>query len=400
MKPSVSVIIPTRNRAPLLAQALDSVFAQEGIGTLYDMDVVVVDDASTDATPDVVARYPSVRHIRLSTNRGVGRARNVGIAESTGTFVAFLDDDDLWLPRKLTLQVAALEADPETGVAYSQLILASQGGEYLFPELHAPSGSLFSRLLFVNLCVVPAVLVRREALNRVGGFTTELLEDYEMWLRLARYFPFVFVPGVVAVYRISPAGRLQTGIRNGLYGESLHRIVENALAALPYTEASERVRSAVRATVELRVAVALVELQRTALAWQHLRAGLEIDARTILDPRNWASVAGLVGRHAATFASPVTTAGRLLGEIRGSFGKFGILDQVRMNALRADAYWEIAAAQDRGISCHASVGRAAHAVARSILANPLDLRKWGALARFVGRRFHRRSPHNHGSFPS
>lgn len=385
MRPSVSVIIPTRNRATVLSEALDSVFAQEGVGRQFDMEVVVVDDASTDATSDIVARYPQARHIRLSTNRGVGRARNVGIKETTGTFVAFLDDDDVWLPRKLSLQVAALEGRPGTGAAYSQLVIVSRGQKYIFPDPHAPSGSIFHRMLLVNLCVMPAVLVRREAFERVGDFTNELLEDYDMWLRLARHFPFVFVPGIVAVYRTSPGGLLQTVVRNGQYGRALRRIVEDGLATLPQTEASEKIKREVRATIELRIADSLVAHDQTALAWQHLRAGLEIDAGLVLSSRNRATIAHIVGRHAATADRPTVLAKRLSKEITARIGGGEVRKRTQIARLFAEVYWEVAMARSMGIGCARSVKLAADAAARSMLNYPFDVDKWRVLLRFLTR---------------
>jgi len=385
MRPRVSVIIPTRNRAALLAQALDSVFAQEGIGTEFEMDVVVVDDASTDTTADAVARYSSARHIRLSKRQGVGNARNVGIEETAGTYVAFLDDDDLWLPQKLSLQAGALEAASGRGVAYSQLFIASPGQKHVFPQHGAPSGTLFNHMLFVNLCVVPAVLVRREALTKVGGFGNDLLEDYDMWLRLAHHVPFLFVPGIVAVYRLSTGGRYQTAVRSGEHGKALRRIVENALDTLPPTEASDRIKREARATVELRIATALNALQFTTRAWQCLRAGLDIDAGIMLNPRNRPSIASIVGQYAATLPSPVATAARLWQELLRSLGRHGIGQHAQMKRLLADVYWEVAIAQRGGIGCRTSLGVAASAVARSISVHPLDLRKWWALVRFMGR---------------
>lgn len=156
-RPSVTAIIPTHNRAELLRDALDSIFAQEGRGQQFDLDVVVVDDASTDHTPQVVSQYPEARSVRLPVNQGVSAARNAGIDRSSGTYLAFLDDDDVWLPRKLSSQVAALEAHPEAGVAYSQFIITSVPEQskqalrsahagLLFPAPTAPSGSLFRRL--------------------------------------------------------------------------------------------------------------------------------------------------------------------------------------------------------------------------------------------------------------
>lgn len=98
MKPLVSAIIPTHNRATLLAEALASVYAQEGKGEEFDLEVIVVDDASSDATPEVVKRFDA-RYLRFDSNRGLSAARNAGIAASTGA--SFLDDDDLWTPRRL-----------------------------------------------------------------------------------------------------------------------------------------------------------------------------------------------------------------------------------------------------------------------------------------------------------
>lgn len=386
MTSRVSVIIPTRNRAGLLADALDSVFAQKGVGTEFEMDVVVVDDASTDTTAEVVARYSPARHIRLSRRQGAGHARNVGIEETTGTFVAFLDDDDLWLPDKLSRQVAALRAVPESGVAYSQLFIGARGG-YIFPERHAPSGALFHHLLLVNLCLMPAVLVRREALTRVGGFGNDLLEDYEMWLRLASQVPFLFVPGIVAVYRLSTEGTYQTAVRNGEHGAALRRIVWNALDTLPPTETSERIKREARANVELRIAVPLNALHLTTRAWQHLRTGLEIDPGIMLNPGNRASIAGIVGHYAATFPTPVAAANRLWGELLSGLGGRATGKRAELKRLLADVYWEVATAQRRGIGCRASVVGAACAVARSIAVYPLDLRKWWALARLMGRPF-------------
>ena len=98
MRPTVSVIVPTRNRAHLLGRALDSVFAQEGAGELFELEVIVVSDGSTDDTSAVISRYPVAGYLEYTAPRGPSAARNAGIAASAGAFVAFQDDDDLWLP--------------------------------------------------------------------------------------------------------------------------------------------------------------------------------------------------------------------------------------------------------------------------------------------------------------
>ena len=145
--PFVTVIMTTHNRAESLRKALDSVYAQEGASTQFEMEIIVVDDASTDATPGLLHPYPGVRYIRLETNRGASAARNIGIKAGRGAYVAFLDDDDLWLPQKLRQQLSVLEAHPEVGVAYSPCVIR-------FPDQtqalsvsvddDAPTGSIFA----------------------------------------------------------------------------------------------------------------------------------------------------------------------------------------------------------------------------------------------------------------
>lgn len=387
MKPCVSVVIPTRNRAELLREALDSVFRQDGIGTQFDMDVIVVDDVSTDATPDVVAGYSKVRYLRLPVNHGSAGARNAGIKLSTGCYVAFIDDDDLWLPNKLALQVPALEAHPEMGMAYSQFIISSEGRKYVHPDSAAPSGSIFQRLLFINLCGIPAVLIRREALDKVGGFNTALraAEDYDLWLRLAFQFPVLFVLGIVAIYRRSSASRSITTLLNGTYAKDVRLIVETALAKLPDTEESCNIKRQARATLELGVGEDLVGQQQAPLAWQHLRAALEMWPGIALSPQNRLSVALIAGRYAATSASPIAATNRLWAEIGPLLGGLGKRESIGLSGMLAAIQWEAGIALGKGIGCPVNVGNAVHAVARSIVHSPRDLSKWGALLRFSSR---------------
>src|SRR5258706_8352926 len=119
-KPSVSAIIATYNYGHHLSNALDSILALEGLGELFEVEIIVVDDASTDATPEIVQHYPQARYIRLPHRQGVAAARNAGIRASTGEYISFLDADDTWLPRKLRVQIPLLSAHPEVGVVYGQ----------------------------------------------------------------------------------------------------------------------------------------------------------------------------------------------------------------------------------------------------------------------------------------
>src|SRR3954470_7108114 len=120
--PIVSVIITTRNRAAVLDEALASVFAVERDG--FDLEVIVVNDGSTDDTLDIVAKYDAT----VITTSGVGMApaRNIGLHAATGTYVTLLDDDDVWLPTNIGPQVALLEARPELGAAHGQSQIADE----------------------------------------------------------------------------------------------------------------------------------------------------------------------------------------------------------------------------------------------------------------------------------
>lgn len=395
--PSVTAVIATHNRAELLRDALDSIFAQEGRGQQFDLDVVVVDDASTDHTPQVVSQYPEARSVRLPVNRGQSAARNAGIERSSGTYVAFLDDDDVWLPRKLSTQVAALEAHPEAGVAYSQFIITS-GAEpskqakpsghsgLLFPAPNAPSGSLFRRLLFVNLCGIPASpLVRREALTRVGAFDESVpgVEDYDLWLRLAFHVPFIFVPGAVAVYRRDDEGAMLSSLRSGRYETVLRLAIERALALLPDTEDTSRLKQQARANCELRLAVLLTG---RAGAWERLRTGLGMWPALALEPSNRASIAQVIAGRAADSDSPTDAARRMWREIRDLQRGLGRRDEAELRRLLAAAYWQVGILHGKGIGRPVNPGRAAHAIVRSIILDPAAFPNWGALLRFLGRR--------------
>ena len=115
--PRVSVILPAYNRADLVGRAIDSVLAQ----TWQDLELIVVDDCSTDDTRAALERYrdtPRVRLVFSDTNRGGSGARNLGIAHATGALIAFQDSDDIWLPHKLAAQVAALDSNPRAGLCY------------------------------------------------------------------------------------------------------------------------------------------------------------------------------------------------------------------------------------------------------------------------------------------
>lgn len=199
---SVSVVIPTRNRLPLLAQTLHTVLAQDA-----DIEVIAVDDGSTDGTPEWLAahRDPRVATVRHAEARGLPAARNAGLAAAAGDWVAFVDDDDLWLPDKLTTQVAAARLLDTPWVYAGSLDIT---GEPTLLRVTEPQEAEWERLPWIN--VVPGggsnVIGARAAFEAVGGFDTSLpaAEDWDMWIRLSQLARPAVVARPLTAYRMHP----------------------------------------------------------------------------------------------------------------------------------------------------------------------------------------------------
>ncbi|TEU13609.1 MAG: glycosyltransferase [Anaerolineales bacterium] len=204
--PKISVIIPTYNRATYITEAIRSVQAQ----TYPYVEVIVADDGSTDNTAEVVAGFgDAVTYISLPHRGQPAATRNAGLRVTKGEFIAFLDSDDLFLPNKLMLQLAAFEAHPEAGLVYSNGHFfrndPTQPTGYVLDGLPTPSGDVFPELLRGNFMAPPTVLIRRSCLEAVGMFDERpdffAVEDYDLWLRIAARFFVIYAPGDVAAVR-------------------------------------------------------------------------------------------------------------------------------------------------------------------------------------------------------
>jgi glycosyltransferase involved in cell wall biosynthesis len=205
----VSVVIPVRDRADCVADAVASAFDQDPA----PHQILVVDDASTDGSDEAAASAAgSPRVIRLSRPLGPSAARNAGIRAATGDWLAFLDSDDRWLPGALATRLRA--AERASGVVLVSGNAESwDGNRVLRPRMldgvdHGPGDDPLARLLGGNFVLTSTVIARRDAVLRAGGFATHLsrCEDYDLWLRLARQGSFVFVDEVLARYRVGPGG--------------------------------------------------------------------------------------------------------------------------------------------------------------------------------------------------
>lgn len=188
----ISVIIPSWNRADRLAAALDSVRAQ----SVAPHEIIVVDDGSTDNTRELLGRhYRDVRYI-FQQNRGVSHARNTGIKAASGDWVALLDSDDRWEPRKLERQQAAIRANPGFKLCHSDEIWIRNGKRVNPMKKHAKHGGRIFRYC-LPLCVISpsAVMIHRNIFTEIGLFdeTLPACEDYDLWLRICAVYPVLYV---------------------------------------------------------------------------------------------------------------------------------------------------------------------------------------------------------------
>lgn len=199
-EPAVSVVLPTYNRLASLSAAVNSVLAQ----SFDDLELIVVDDGSTDGTAEMLGTVGDdrLRVVRPPRRFGAPASRNAGLQVARGRYVAFQDSDDVWRPGKLSTQVAALDDAPDNvAVVYGAIVRHLVGGDVRIPRAKDQfrSGDLAAALPAGNFISLPAALVRAEVLREVGGFD-ELLpryQDWDLWLTLSRRVRFRYVDDVV-----------------------------------------------------------------------------------------------------------------------------------------------------------------------------------------------------------
>ncbi|MFN0196779.1 MAG: glycosyltransferase family 2 protein [Planctomycetaceae bacterium] len=217
--PTVSVIIPTFNRAHFICETIESVYSQ----TFQDFEIIVVDDASTDNTEELLrANYGDrIKYIKQK-NAGPGIARNCGILASQGEFIAFLDSDDLWYTDKLEMQVRIMTSQPDVGFVFTDCIRGPnkiepkpQYGYY--SDIEFEFCDFFSVMLRCNPVPTSSVLLRRGIIATAGLFdpTLRFSEDYDLWLRIAHVTKVYRFPEVFTLLR-EHEGRMTKNV-NGMY---------------------------------------------------------------------------------------------------------------------------------------------------------------------------------------
>jgi len=202
--PLVSIIVPTYNAAKWIDGTIESIFNQD----FKDFEILIIDDGSTDNTFDVLINYLDyIRYIKKE-NGGTASARNLGIKESKGKYIAFLDADDLWEKSKLKTQISFLEETDYSWVYSDADAFDETTGKKLFKfsKMYSmKSGNILTSLFFVDFIPSPTLVVLKSIFSAIGYFNEQEffnIEDYEMWLRIAEKFPIGYINQTLAKYRI------------------------------------------------------------------------------------------------------------------------------------------------------------------------------------------------------
>jgi glycosyltransferase involved in cell wall biosynthesis len=190
--PTVSVIIPTYNRAAWLKQAIESVLAQK----FKDFELLIIDDGSTDNTIDSIKNYGDRVIYKFQSNQGPAAARNLGIKSAQADLISFLDSDDRWVVNKLEKQVSLMRNNPSIKICYTDETWIRKGVRVNQKKIHRKfSGWIYQKCL--PLCIISpsSAMIHRDVFDRIGLFDESLLvcEDYDLWLRISAFFPITFI---------------------------------------------------------------------------------------------------------------------------------------------------------------------------------------------------------------
>tara|TARA_A100001035_G_scaffold19330_2_gene13130 strand:- start:20 stop:847 length:828 start_codon:yes stop_codon:yes gene_type:complete len=226
----ISVIIPTYNRKKTLARAIQSVINQ----SLSPFEILIVDDGSNDGTEEWVKdNFQNIKYI-YQNNHGVSSARNIGIENAYGDWVAFLDSDDEWLPNKLYEQVKAIDSNPEIKFFHTNEIWIRNGIRVNQMKKHKKYGGyIFEKCLDICRISPSSALIQKEVFDNIGIFDESLrvCEDYDLWLRITSKYPVVFLD-VPLIYKYGGHADQLSKVNDGIESyriQSLEKIIKSGL---------------------------------------------------------------------------------------------------------------------------------------------------------------------------
>jgi glycosyltransferase involved in cell wall biosynthesis len=246
VSPVVSVIIPTFNRWPLVGEAVESVLAQ----SYSDFELIVVDDGSTDETQKELEKFGSRLRFFAKAREGVAAARNFGVSRAAGRYIAFLDSDDLWRPKKLEMQTAFMEKDLAVQICQTEEVWLRHGVRVNPKSRHQkPSGDIFIRSLQLCLVSPSAVMMTKELFSRFGGFDERfpVCEDYDLWLRIAAEHLVPLIPEALIIKRGGHADQLSrsTWAMDRYRAAALQKLLRSSLGGTRRASALAVLRSKV-----------------------------------------------------------------------------------------------------------------------------------------------------------
>ncbi|HKE60385.1 MAG TPA: glycosyltransferase [Pyrinomonadaceae bacterium] len=243
--PKVSVITAAYNHVQFIRQSVESVQAQ----TYRDFEHIVIDDGSSDGTATILESFGNQISYVRQENSGAHASINRGIRMSSGEYIAVVDSDDAWLPNKLELQVAMLEAAPDAGMVYSLAYFIDSDGNrhdesWLMGTPFDDASQIFEELLQRNRIPVVTALMRRKCLDDVGFFSEKFkaLSDWDLWLRFCLKYPVLFIPEMLALYRVHQTNSWHELSGNGRVAKERLMLLRNAGANLPGSMLDDPVR--------------------------------------------------------------------------------------------------------------------------------------------------------------
>ncbi|MBD3322693.1 MAG: glycosyltransferase [Chitinivibrionales bacterium] len=296
--PDISVVIPLYNGETFIAECLESVFAQ----TDQPMEVIVVDDGSTDKSVEIVKNFEKNITVINQKNSDVSAARNAGVKAAHGELIAFLDQDDLWEPSKLEKQIALFMKEPDIDLVFTDLVKIGPSGKKRHPKdrdkiaRSLTDSNLFHKLAIKNVLMPSAVMVKKGSFVKAGLFDESFATcgDYEMWLRMAGMnMKFRYVSDPLTVYRYHGANESK---KTDIMNEDRIKAVEKVFDNPSLSESKKRFRnkSIARAYIEgahayysrknykgfLDYAHKALSLDKSSLGWKFMRRLVRAWART------------------------------------------------------------------------------------------------------------------------